>query len=167
MPRRISFRLLNLQVNQLNRTYSQLIELDMNEEMLTEVQEMVIGFMEKLSTDKASKEAQQQLQKKYGNGWNVIIGKGYGAAVTAVKVNISGFYGAKTDTQKLRAALYSFTIKACTPLIFGSVSTNIIHCSLFINKLIIYNYTAVHINRMICMYTFYLKNQEFMCSLVL
>ena len=67
----------------------------MNEEMLTEVQEMVIGFMEKLSTDKASKEAQQQLQKKYGNGWNVIIGKGYGAAVTAVKVNIFGLYEKK------------------------------------------------------------------------
>merc|ERR1711892_207872 len=65
---------------------------DMNEEMLTEVQEMVIGFMEKLSTDKASKEAQQQLQKKYGNGWNVIIGKGYGAAVTAVKGSALQFY---------------------------------------------------------------------------
>ena len=62
------------------------VPLDMNEEMLTEVQEMVIGLMEKLSPEKASKEAQQQLQKKYGNGWNVIIGKGYGAAVTAVKV---------------------------------------------------------------------------------
>ena len=86
MLRRISFRLFYLQVNiRLSRTYSKLY-LDMNEEMLTEVQEMVIGLMEKLSPEKASKEAQQQLQKKYGNGWNVIIGKGYGAAVTAVKV---------------------------------------------------------------------------------
>merc|ERR1712179_885903 len=89
--------------------FSLVLFTDMNEEMLTEVQEMVIGLMEKLSPEKASKEAQQQLQKKYGNGWNVIIGKGYGAAVTAVK-----------------AALYSFTIKVCTRLIFGSVSTNII-----------------------------------------
>ena len=58
----------------------------MNEEMFTEIQEMVLGLIEKHSIDKASKEAQQQLQKKFGNGWNVIIGKGYGAAVTAVKV---------------------------------------------------------------------------------
>ena len=57
----------------------------MNEEMFTEIQEMVLGLIEKHSIDKASKEAAQQLQKKFGNGWNVIIGKAYGSAVTAVK----------------------------------------------------------------------------------
>ena len=95
----------------------------MNEEMFTEIQEMVLGLIEKHSIDKASKEAQQQLQKKFGNGWNVIIGKGYGAAVTAVKVKKLSFK-IKCSNYKFRERLYSFTTKACMQLIFGSVNIN-------------------------------------------
>ena len=95
----------------------------MNEEMFTEIQEMVLGLIEKHSIDKASKEAQQQLQKKFGNGWNVIIGKGYGAAVTAVKVKLS--FNTVHKKLNFRERLYSFTTKACMQLIFGSVNISL------------------------------------------
>ena len=44
------------------------------------------------SVQQACKEAHDQLQKKFGTGWNVVIGKAYGAATTAVSGNVLQFY---------------------------------------------------------------------------
>merc|ERR1711917_219842 len=65
---------------------------DMNEEMLTEIQEMVLGLIEKHPVQQACKEANDKLQKKFGTGWNVVIGKANGAATTAVSGNVLQFY---------------------------------------------------------------------------
>ena len=64
----------------------------MNEEMLTEIQEMVLGLIEKHNVQQACKEAHDQLQKKFGNGWNIVIGRAYGTNTTAVKGTVLQFY---------------------------------------------------------------------------
>merc|ERR1712035_103767 len=55
-------------------------------------QEMVLGLIEKHPVQQACKEAHDQLQKKFGTGWNVVIVKAYGAATTAVSGNVLQFY---------------------------------------------------------------------------
>merc|ERR1719435_522205 len=58
---------------------------DMNEEMLTEIQELVVGLLEKMSINPAAKETHETLCKKFGSGWNVVIGKNYGIEGQAVE----------------------------------------------------------------------------------
>ena len=58
----------------------------MNEEMLTEIQELVVGLLEKMSINPAAKETHETLCKKFGSGWNVVIGKNYGIEGTGQNI---------------------------------------------------------------------------------
>ena len=57
----------------------------MNEEMLTEIQELVVGLLEKHPLMQAFKEAFDLLNKKFGLGWNIVGGKNYEIDARAVK----------------------------------------------------------------------------------
>ena len=60
--------------------------------MLTEIQELIVGLLEKHPLMQACKETHDQLTKKFGQGWNVIIGKDYANNVGAVKGTVLQMY---------------------------------------------------------------------------
>ena len=77
-------------------------ESDMNEEMSTEIQELVVGLLEKHPFGLAAKgkklfklastihnffvlETFEVLNKKFGVGWNIVIGKAFHSEFQAVK----------------------------------------------------------------------------------
>ena len=63
--------------------------------MLTEIQELVVGLLEKFTLNQACKETHDQLTKKFGQGWNIIAGKDYAATGGGVKgrvVQRPGFF---------------------------------------------------------------------------
>ncbi|CBY15725.1 unnamed protein product [Oikopleura dioica] len=67
-------------------------ESDMNEEMSTEIQELVVGLLEKHPFGLAAKETFEVLNKKFGVGWNIVIGKAFHSEFQAVKGTVLMMY---------------------------------------------------------------------------
>eukprot|EP00037_Helgoeca_nana_P031348 m.399141 g.399141 ORF g.399141 m.399141 type:complete len:113 (+) comp28378_c2_seq1:82-420(+) len=67
-----------------NFNYSLTVKTDMNDEMATDAQEVAVTCIEKSKNnyEQASKMLQDELTKKYGGGWQVVMGEGFGMEIT-------------------------------------------------------------------------------------
>eukprot|EP00040_Diaphanoeca_grandis_P006925 m.39120 g.39120 ORF g.39120 m.39120 type:complete len:114 (-) comp18093_c0_seq1:97-438(-) len=64
--------------------YPLTVKTDMIEEMAVDCQEQAVTCIEKANNnyEVASKMLQEEMVKKYGDGWHVVMGDGYGSEVT-------------------------------------------------------------------------------------
>eukprot|EP00039_Didymoeca_costata_P025663 m.14082 g.14082 ORF g.14082 m.14082 type:complete len:99 (+) comp4981_c0_seq1:175-471(+) len=67
-----------------NFNYAITVKTDMTEEMAVDTQETAVTAIEKHSGnyEAASKLLHEEMCKKYGGGWHVVIGEGFGNQVT-------------------------------------------------------------------------------------
>jgi len=66
------------------QTYPLVQQCDMPEEMRVEAQELCVTACEKFATnnESAAKFVREQMDKKFGSGWHVVIGESFDPAIT-------------------------------------------------------------------------------------
>ena len=66
------------------RFYPLVVECDMPEEMRVETQELCVTAAEKFATnnESAAKFVREQMDKKFGTGWHVVIGESFDPFIT-------------------------------------------------------------------------------------
>ena len=75
--------------------YPLVVESDMNEDLQTETVELIVSVIERSQNnlEVCSKSLKEDMDKKTGPGWNVVVGEGFSHYITYFKNMIFVYFG--------------------------------------------------------------------------